>query len=278
MRKKRKRAAPARNSPPGSESPSEDSIVAKPPEIGIAIGALLTKVGLDRVAVEPRPAARPAPSSAKPALVPDPSEPVTAPAARPRAEWTAGEFAALNQAYRGVEPIRRPKRARAVVATKVAVAPKAAHAGDESARERLSALVAGGQRFDVERDAAWVRGVRRGLSERLAERLSGARFEPEATLDLHGLRREAARREAREFVRGQHRRGARYLLIIVGKGTHSEDGVGVLADALIDELIGGVIAPLVEAFSSAHAQHGGTGSIAVQLSGPGRAPPKSAGR
>jgi DNA-nicking Smr family endonuclease len=67
------------------------------------------------------------------------------------------------------------------------------------------------------------------------------------------------------FVRGHHRRGAKHLLIIVGKGLHSEDGQGVLLPALIDALTKGGAAPLVRCFASAHMTLGGTGAVAVQL-------------
>jgi DNA-nicking Smr family endonuclease len=264
MRKKRKRGARSRNSDSASAGQAADSATLAAPAIGIAIGSLLKDAGLDRLGREPPPVTLPPPGPATPSLVP---EPLRVPAERLRAEHSAGEFAALNQAYRGVDPIKRPKRGRTVAQGRAArvVAPRAAGRDDQAARERLSALVAGGQRFRVERDDGWVRGLREDTDPRTLRQLASARFEPEAKLDLHGLRREDARRTVREFVRAQHRRGARYLLLIVGKGTHSEDGIGVLGDALIEELIGGVVAPLVGAFTSAHVQHGGLGAVAVRL-------------
>jgi DNA-nicking Smr family endonuclease len=261
MRKKRKRRPRARNSDGTSAGPAESGAAAPAPEIGIAIATLLKDAGLDRVALGPPPSPGPAAVS----LIPEPVRAAPAPPAR--ADHTAGEFAVLNQAYRGVDPIKRPKRGRTVAQARVPrlAAPPVPGPDDQAARERLSALVSGGQRFRVERDEGWVRGLREDTDRRSLRQLASARFEPEARLDLHGLRRDDARRTIREFVRAQHRRGARYLLLIVGKGTHSEDGTGVLGDALIEELIGGVVAPLVCAFTSAHVQHGGTGAIAVRL-------------
>jgi DNA-nicking Smr family endonuclease len=266
MRKKRKRGTGSRNSTSGAEGPAGDSPPKKAPEISITMGPLLARAGLHRVLPEPHPATLPPPGPARPSLVPDPPPRPTPDPPALRAEHSAGEFAALNQAYRGVEPIRRPKRGRAAVAPPPKRVPRAEPPADDAARERLSALVAGGQRFHVERDEAWVQGIRVGVAPQLLRRLASARFEPEARIDLHGLRRDEARRSVRDFVRMQHRRGARYLLIVVGKGNHSEAGVGVLGDALVEELTGGVIAPLVAAFTSAHVQHGGTGAVAVQLS------------
>jgi DNA-nicking Smr family endonuclease len=66
-------------------------------------------------------------------------------------------------------------------------------------------------------------------------------------------------------VRRQHRLGRRYVLIITGKGQHSDGGVGVLGEALAETLAGGGAAPFVLAFASAHAQHGGRGAVAVMF-------------
>ena len=72
-------------------------------------------------------------------------------------------------------------------------------------------------------------------------------------------------RAVSEFVRKQQRKGTRYLLLITGKGQHSEGGVGVLRDAAVEALTHGGAAPSVLAFSSAHAAHGGTGALAILL-------------
>jgi DNA-nicking Smr family endonuclease len=176
-----------------------------------------------------------------------------------------GELSALNAAYAGVQPIRRPKRGRRAVGPAVRRVTAAPDPGDQAARERLAALVSGGVRFEIRWDDGWVQGLRQGTEERVLRRLSGAGFEPEATLDLHGMSREQAMRATHEFVRGQQQRGARYLLIIVGKGLHSEGGVGVLAESAAKALTQGLAAPLVTAFASADARHGGRGALAVML-------------
>jgi DNA-nicking Smr family endonuclease len=176
-----------------------------------------------------------------------------------------GELSALNAAYRGVEPIKRKQPGR--VRRAAAPPPRASLVDPEeqAARERLAALVGGGVRFDVRWDDGLVQGVRRGVAEKQLRRLSGAGFEPEATLDLHGMRREQAQRAVQDFVRESQRRGARYLLVIVGKGLHSDDGRGVLAEVLVEALTRGLAAPKVAAFATAAERHGGRGAIAVEL-------------
>jgi DNA-nicking Smr family endonuclease len=79
------------------------------------------------------------------------------------------------------------------------------------------------------------------------------------------MRRAPALRAVHDFVRAQQRSGVRQVLVIVGKGSHSEDGVGVLGAAAVEALTHSGAAPLVVAFASAHPRHGGSGAIAVLL-------------
>lgn len=253
MRKKRKRK-PSSAEDGDSENPKPP---AKAPAIGTAFGPLLERAGVKLVVSEPpRLLSTPGPKPAS--LVPEP------PRVLLRSPHAPGEIAALNAAYRGVQPIARPKRGRAR-AQKSAPAAAPPDPEDLQARERLAALVAGGVRFELAWDEGTVTGLRRGVSERLARRLRGAAFAPEATLDLHGLKRTQVKSKLQEFVRSQHRRGARHLLVVVGKGLHSDDGQGVLAEAAVEALTEGVAAPLVAAFASADPRHGGRGALAVLL-------------
>ena len=120
-------------------------------------------------------------------------------------------------------------------------------------------------RFDVRWDGGLVQGLRAGTSEKLLRRLAGSAFAAQATLDLHGMRRAEAQRAVHDFVRAQRRNGAQHLLVIVGKGQHSQDGVGVLGEAAVEALTHSGAAPVVAAFASAHARLGGSGAIAVLL-------------
>lgn len=257
MTKKRKTHAAA-------SAETDASPKAQPaPGIATAIGPLLERAGLNKLlAAEPRPRSLPSPGPKPPSMVP---EPLPRPRPKAPATPTPGDQSALNAAYRGVQPIARPKRGRIVSAARVPKGPAPQDPEEQAARERLSALVSGGVRFEVRWDDGLVEGLQRGASETLLRRLTRPAFTPEITLDLHGMRREQAARAVHELIRTQHRRGVRRLLIIVGKGLHSEGGLGVLADALVDALTQGVAAPLVAAFATADARHGGRGAIAVQL-------------
>jgi DNA-nicking Smr family endonuclease len=183
---------------------------------------------------------------------------------------SAGDLAAWNRAYAGVRPLGRARegttRKGGRRAGRVAPhRPPVEGASERAARARLGALVAAGVRFTVERDDGYVRGLREGASEGLWRRLSGRGFGPEATLDLHGMRAAQAERAVHDFVRERHKRGVRYLLLIPGKGAHSEGGVGVLGEVVVRVLTQGGAAPLVQAFTTAHPVHGGRGALAVLL-------------
>lgn len=171
----------------------------------------------------------------------------------------------LNDAYDGVRPLRR-KHARQIV-----VSPERRRVAEQDresealARKRLAALVAGGIHFKLQCEDGFVHAHRRELPAKLVSKLSSKGFSPDATLDLHGERAARVSDAVASFVRVHHRRGAKHLLIIVGKGLHSEDGQGVLLSALIDALTKGGAAPWVRCFASAHASLGGSGAVAVML-------------
>jgi DNA-nicking Smr family endonuclease len=239
--------------------------------VGTHLGELLKKAG-----VAPAPATKGRKAFSPRTLPPPEPEPllrVTARPAKPAAETRplgTSELRMLNDAYAGA----RPLRAKKPLAQPLAPSPSSradvvsqARVDDAAARARLAALVAGGLRFSVQRDENFVHGLRSDASPKLLTRLASKGFSPEAKLDLHGKRAAEVTQEINNFVRKAHRQGARSLLIIVGKGLHSQDGVGVLAHAASDALTQGGAAPLVLGFATAHAANGGSGALAVVLQG-----------
>ena len=62
------------------------------------------------------------------------------------------------------------------------------------------------------------------------------RMEPQERLDLHGFTVDEARRRADEFLRAAQAMGLSKVLIIHGKGNHSEGGRGVLKGSIRDYL------------------------------------------
>jgi len=92
--------------------------------------------------------------------------------------------------------------------------------------------------------------------------------EPRATLDLHGATLEEGRRQVLAFVRRRRARGETVVRIVVGKGRHSEGGIGVLREAIGGWLATPPAAHHVRAFVSASPRNGGTGAVMIRLQSP----------
>jgi DNA-nicking Smr family endonuclease len=164
-----------------------------------------------------------------------------------------GEGDALAKAYAGVRKLdTRKRRARA--------------GGADSAPAPRIEAAAVPFRLDRDEDGR-VTALRENISDRVLRELRGRRFEPQATLDLHGMHAEEAGRAVAAFVRDARNRGLRQVLIIHGKGLHSEGGPGVLGDRVVTALTGSESSRAVLAFATADERHGGRGAVAVRVAG-----------
>ncbi len=105
-----------------------------------------------------------------------------------------------------------------------------------------------------------------GVSHAQITELRGGKVRVDATLDLHGQLVAPAIQQLRKFLFESRKLGRRCVLVIHGKGTHSEHGAplreGVL-QALLGELSG-----FVHAMASASPADGGDGATCVMLRGP----------
>jgi len=112
---------------------------------------------------------------------------------------------------------------------------------------------------DTQRYAARGPGVSRAqLSE-----LRAGKVRAEGTIDLHGHTVEAGKQELREFLIEAQRLRRRCVLVVHGKGTHSEHGAP-LRDAVLGELLG-PLSGLVHALATAAPSAGGEGATFVML-------------
>ncbi|GAB4203952.1 MAG: hypothetical protein OHK0013_18510 [Sandaracinaceae bacterium] len=196
---------------------------------------------------------------------PAPSAPA-APLTRPSDTLRGNDRIAFYDAIAGVRALSRSRPQR-VVPIKTAPAPRVSRESlDAPARRKLGELVGGAHRFDVAvEEDGFVEGLR---TDAPIEALGALRVkEPrvDATLDLHGLREAEAEDRAARWIREQHRRGARRLLLVHGKGLHSPEGVAVLRTAVRRVLEASIATPLVLAFASAPPALGGTGATLVEL-------------
>lgn len=218
----------------------------------------------------------PGPSSREPVPSTPPEPPPKGEEPTPPPAHSYEDRVAFSQAFADVRPLARRQRGGGgdyvtePYLRRPADAPSCPSAPVDSgaearARARLDALVAGGVQFHVDRDEGWVEGERKGAPREALRGLRRRGVVPEAQLDLHGLVAEEAERKLARFIRERHRRGVRRLLVVHGKGHHSEGGAGVLGDRVVRVLTEGRAAPLVDAFITAPARLGGGGALLVQL-------------
>lgn len=167
-----------------------------------------------------------------------------------RPSLSAEEQAAFFEAVRGVRPL--------AVRDRIAVPPPL---GSPTRRTTLPPKVSLTVEGDAQRYAARAPGV--SLSQVAELRTSAIHLE--ATLDLHGLTIDAAIRALHAFLLESRGLGRRRVLIVHGKGTHSEHGAP-LRDAVVNNLLGDA-SGLIHAFATAGARDGGEGATVVMLRG-----------
>jgi DNA-nicking Smr family endonuclease len=118
--------------------------------------------------------------------------------------------------------------------------------------------------FTIERDGDRIEGRAHGVSHRQLADLIAGRIEPESRIDLHRHDRDAARQALERFIAGAAAAGQRCVLVIHGRGRHS-DGAPVIKEEVVTILCRGATGRSVRGFCSARARHGGTGALYVSL-------------
>lgn len=198
---------------------------------------------------------------------PDPSKPVVV--ARPSDGLKGNDRIAFYDAIAGVRSLDaggRPRPRRAVPVKTTAAPVVSRDAVDAPARKKLGELVGGAHRFDVAiEEDGFVEGLRRDAPVEALGALRREQLRVDATLDLHGLREALVEDRLARWLREQHKKGARRVLVVHGKGLHSSDGIAVLRDAVLRVLEASIATPLVLAFASAPPAMGGTGATLVEL-------------
>ncbi|HSD87349.1 MAG TPA: Smr/MutS family protein [Kofleriaceae bacterium] len=104
-----------------------------------------------------------------------------------------------------------------------------------------------------------------GVSHAQIAELRAGKVRTEATLDLHGNLVEPAIEQLKQFLVESQRLGRRCVLVVHGKGTHSEHGAP-LREGVLHALLG-PLSGLVRAFASAANVDGGEGATYVMLRG-----------
>jgi DNA-nicking Smr family endonuclease len=105
-----------------------------------------------------------------------------------------------------------------------------------------------------------------GVSHTQIAELRSGKVRAEASIDLHGMTVEPAMAQLRQFLVESVRLPRRCILVVHGKGTHSEHGAP-LREAVLHALLG-PLSGFVKALASAAPSDGGEGATYVMLRGP----------
>jgi DNA-nicking Smr family endonuclease len=131
--------------------------------------------------------------------------------------------------------------------------------------ERLRSLVEAAARFEVTDDGAHVEGRRIDVPVSALRRMRRGLLPIDARIDLHGMTVAEAGPRLEVFLRTMRARGERCVLVIHGKGQHSQGGVGVLRGEVSAWLSQGPCSANVAAFATARVDDGGEGAMYVLI-------------
>lgn len=136
---------------------------------------------------------------------------------------------------------------------------------DTEVLRELKALVDGRAVLDFSDSDEFIEGRAADCSRLDLQRLRNAEFAVQATLDLHGMNRDEARRALLRFFEASVSRGHRCVLVITGRGLRSPGRRPVLKEVLARWLVAGRLSNYALAFASAKVHDGGVGAAYVLL-------------
>ncbi len=129
----------------------------------------------------------------------------------------------------------------------------------------LAELVSATGEFELADSDEFIEGAVQGFDERVMRKLRAGDFSTQARVDLHGLTRDEARLELERFLTSARTAGHRCVLVVTGRGLHSEDQVPVLKQGVQQWLTHGRVSKFVLGFCTARPKDGGAGAIYVLL-------------
>ena len=96
------------------------------------------------------------------------------------------------------------------------------------------------------------------------KQLKQGKLVPDATLDLHGLKRFEIAQKLQFFLQNAQRQGGRTLLVITGRGLHSSDGEPILRTEA-ERFLQNEASQVVAEWGRAPKQYGGDGALILFL-------------
>ena len=182
------------------------------------------------------------------------------PKQKPKPIEPDSESAMFLEAMGQMEPVK-PGKSRVPPPDRPRADPvKLQHEESESLAQ-LAELVLGDTAIEV----TDCEGQVRGFDPQVLRRLRAGEFARRAQLDLHGLTRDQAQQALEKFIPASRTAGHRCVLVITGRGLHSDDQVPILKANLQGWLVKGRLARHLLAFCEALPSDGGSGAAYVLL-------------
>ena len=181
---------------------------------------------------------------------------------RDRSKLSAEERELWAKITGSVAPLRqrRPAAAPATIPASPAQSARKAHAPTAT---HTAAVTRAGAGKSAPKPASPLESLDRRLKQRLARGTQTI----DGRLDLHGRTQSEAHAALIRFLRRAQRDGAKFVLVITGKGGGRRDGGegGVLKRQVPQWLRLPDLRPYVIGFETAHVGHGGEGAIYVRI-------------
>lgn len=201
------------------------------------------------------------PGAPKAAPVPA-GKPEQKPSLPPKTEKSDEDL--LREGMAGVRPLSERERER-VPRTKAVPASAPRFDEDTEALATLAALVDGQEPMTWEHSDEHSEWIAEDADPGILQRLVAGEFAWQAHLDLHGLTRDPARDALVRFLASARVQGFRCVLVVHGRGHHSEDSKAVLKPLVQRWLQRAPLKDWVFAYATARPVDGGAGAMYVLL-------------
>jgi len=183
----------------------------------------------------------------------------------PKIKGDADEDSLFQKAMADVNPLPAEPRKKVPLQPPGRRYPRFLAIEEIEAYTELVDLVAGEGPFELSSSDEYIDGAVLGISPEVLKKLREGYFSYQDCLDLHGLNRQQAREEVRDFIMECFAARRRCVLIIAGRGLNSKDKEPVLKNNLITWFTRAPLKRVVLAFASARSCDGGWGAFYVLL-------------
>jgi DNA-nicking Smr family endonuclease len=136
---------------------------------------------------------------------------------------------------------------------------------EKEVMDHLRGLIRGSVEMDITFSDEYIEGCVKGFNRKIMKKLKRGELPVQDYVDLHGLTKQGAEEEVKNFLLRSYKAGLRCVLIVHGRGLNSPDSFPVIKEGLSTWLGRGPARKIVLAFATARPYDGGTGAIYVLL-------------